>query len=116
MLIVRVRSVKTGKVDAKYFKSYATNLELPKDMVNATRNFSNLMEMPTLFYVLSLFILVTKTLDLTLLILAWSYVVLRVFHSVIHITKNKIYPRMISYSLSWLVLVFMWILLISKIM
>ena len=108
MFILRLKAVKDGRVDVKHFKtySYAEN-NLPIEMLQASRNFTNLFEVPTLFYMISLFALVTQSVDRNLLILAWGYVLARYIHSFVHLTSNKIMPRMLSYMVSWLFLIAM---------
>jgi hypothetical protein len=100
MFICRVQVVRTGQINIRYFKTYNTGENLPPLAVQASRNFSNLLEMPPLFYVLCAFALITQSVDHWLLGLAWSYVGLRIVHSVIHITINKIMPRMSIFALS----------------
>ena len=108
MFILRLKAVKDGRVDVKHFKtySYAEN-NLPIEMLQASRNFTNLFEVPTLFYMISLFALITQSVDRNLLILAWGYVLARYIHSFVHLTSNKIMPRMLSYMVSWLFLIAM---------
>lgn len=107
LFILRVKSLREGSVDIRYFKTYDLPATLPVLQTQAARNFTNLFEVPTLFYVVCAFILVMNQVDQVFLILAWTYVAVRAFHSFIHITSNKINPRMISYTLSWIVLLVM---------
>ena len=76
-------------------------------MVQAARNFTNLFEVPTLFYMICVFALVTQNVSAGILSAAWIYVALRVAHSFIHTTNNKIILRMNIYGLSWVVLLYM---------
>jgi hypothetical protein len=41
--------------------------------------------------------------------LAWSYVVLRIGHSLVHLTINKVPPRFFLFFISNLVLLAMWV-------
>lgn len=107
MFVRRVKCIKSGEVDAKHYKTYNTGAVEPRLVIQTSRNFTNLHETPTLFYILCLFALNFKVIDSTILTLAWAYVGLRILHSVIHITVNKVNPRLLSYALSWLVLVTM---------
>lgn len=52
------------------------------------------MEIPPLFYIVALVIMFTGKTDSFFLILAWSYVVLRVGHGLVHLTISKV-PRAI---------------------
>lgn len=116
MFCTRVSAIKSGNVDVKFFKTYDIKTETPMLMTQASRNFTNLFEVPTLFYMVCAFALITHNVDETMYIAAWIYVGLRYIHSVIHLTHNKIYPRMGAYALSWFVLVFMAISLGCKIL
>lgn len=94
-----------GKADMKY----------PARLHYATDNFSNLFEMPSLFYLLCTLLLITQSVTDGLLYMAWAYVGLRLLHSLIHCSVNNILYRFISYQISswilwgmWLVFVWEW--------
>ena len=116
MLIVRVAAIKSKQVEMKHFKTYDYGPTPPSIMTQAGRNFSNLFEVPTLFYMVCGFALMTNQVDMMMLVLAWLYVVLRCIHSFIHVTQNKISPRMMIYSISWVVLLIMSSLLAVRIL
>lgn len=84
--------------------------DVPSDVRLPGRNFVNLFEMPVLFYVLCLALYMTHNVSETLLALAWIYVALRVVHSLIHVTYNKIMHRFFVYALSSFLLLAMWII------
>jgi hypothetical protein len=83
--------------------------EVPADVRLPGRNFSNLFEMPVLFYVLCLASYVTHGASQSLLVLAWIFVTLRIVHSLIHVTYNRIIHRFSVYALSSFVLLAMWV-------
>ncbi|MBC7428562.1 MAG: MAPEG family protein [Bacteriovorax sp.] len=116
MVLTRVSAVKNGTVDVRFFKTYNLPGNLPNHMAQASRNFTNLFEVPTLFYMVCVFALITRNVDSLMYIAAWFYVGLRCLHSLIHLTSNKIVPRMSVYIASWLVLGFMGLLLAYKIL
>lgn len=107
MAALRFQSVRRGDVNFRYFKTYSTGETVPPKDLQASRNFTNLFEMPTLFYMVCAFSLITKSVDQVMLSLAWTYVILRMIHSLIHITVNKIMYRMTFYALSCAVLFIM---------
>lgn len=72
-------------------------------------NLLNLFELPVLFHVLCLALAVTGQGGGAMLIAAWAYVALRVVHSVIHCTYNRVLHRFVAYFLSTLVLFGMWV-------
>ncbi len=70
-------------------------------------NYNHLMEQPTLFYAIAITLaLIGKDRGLDL-ILAWSYVGLRIAHSLVQVTFNKIELRFALFALSSLVLIAM---------
>ena len=108
MFVRRVNALKSKTVKMNYFKTYHQNEEgFPEKMLQASRNFANLFEVPTLFYMVCLFATVLNSVDTFLVILSWSYVVFRLIHSFIHLNSNNIRLRMSLYALSWLVLILM---------
>ncbi len=109
--------MKKGKIDFRYFKTFNLNqpVDVPQDIQQATRNFTNLFEVPTLFFMVCLFGLYTQNIDSLFLGLAWFYVVLRYIHSLVHLTTNKLFQRMTAYALSCLILLAMGIYLACKI-
>ena len=75
----------------------------------AANNFSNLFEMPVLYFALVPLLLVTHHGNHLQAVLAWVFVALRVVHSVIHIGPKQVMPRFLVYFASCLVLSAMWI-------
>ncbi len=63
----------------------------------ASDNFANLFELPVLFHALCIALYVTGRADTVYLALAWGFVVLRIVHSAIHLTYNKVMHRFIIY-------------------
>ncbi len=88
--------------------------EVPTDVRLPGRNFVNLFEMPVLFYVLCLAAYMTHTVSGTLLVLAWIYLALRIVHSLVHVTYNKIIHRFSVYASSSFLLLAMWIIFAVK--
>lgn len=85
------------------------SVDVPRDVRLAGRNFSNLFEVPVLFYVLCLASYVTHGASQCILVLAWIFVALRIVHSLIHVTYNRIIHRFSVYALSSFVLLAMWV-------
>ena len=67
-------------------------------------NYNHLHEQPTLFYALMFFGAMTGGGDATALTLAWAYVLLRVLHSLIQATFNRVIVRFGVFALGSLVL------------
>ncbi len=109
VFIWRVRSVKTGKVRARYYKLMQGS-DAPDHIVASMRHFSNLFETPVLFYVVSVIILVQKIELAVLPILGWIYFLARVIHAYIHVSYNNILHRLSVFWFGTLILLTMWII------
>lgn len=114
MFLVRVKAVKEKHISIGYFKTYNSHPTPPSLMIQADRNFVNLFEVPTLFYMVCAFTLITNHVDSITIFAAWLYVFLRCVHSFIHTTTNKINHRMLTFTLSCVVLIFMAVRLACK--
>ena len=105
---VRLDAVLKGQLNNKYFELFRGGE--PSETILKTQNhLRNLTEIPPLFYVVGLAIMVAGKTDSLFVILAWSYVAFRVGHSGVHLTFNKVPPRFLFFGLSNLVLLVMWI-------
>lgn len=71
-------------------------------------NLTNLFEIPVLFFAAILTIYATGIATGLLLGLAWAFVILRVFHSLIQLTSNAVMQRFFAYAASTFVLWAMW--------
>lgn len=104
----RSRAVKGREVSIKYYRAYQG--DEPEQLRVMSRHVINLLEMPMLFYAICIIGYVTGLAGTALLILAWTYVALRLVHSAIHLTINNVLYRFRVFILSWAVLASMWIL------
>ena len=78
---------------------------LPPSIRWKADNYNHLFEQPTIFYATALVIHLSGATNATTVLLAWSYVTLRVIHSLWQATINIINIRFVLFSLSSLVLV-----------
>ena len=88
----------------------------PKRPTQFAYAFSNQFELPVLFYVLTILAMITRHADLLFVIMAWVFVVLRVFQALVHVTNNNVRHRRGLYGLGAIVLLVMWIIFIVRIM
>ena len=109
----RFRAGIAGQIKYDDFK-YGESARVPGDVSIPNRNMMNLLELPLLFYVACLTYLVVGRVDAVALALAWAYVGLRMTHSVIHVTYNRVRHRLIAFALSNIVLVSLWTNLIRS--
>ena len=77
----------------------------------AADNFRNLFELPVLFYLALLVAAKTAQTGVVVLGLAWTFVALRVLHSWIHCTYNKVMHRFQAYLAGGVALWALWAVL-----
>jgi hypothetical protein len=68
-------------------------------------NYNHLHEAPTVFYAVALTLAMVEQGDGLNLTLAWAYVVLRVLHSIVQISSNRVIVRFGLFVFSTLVLI-----------
>ena len=78
---------------------------LPASTRQVADNYNHLMEQPTIFYALAFFVVLAGHDGGFAVTLAWAYVGLRVVHSLIQNTVNRVMLRFLVFSISTLVLV-----------
>lgn len=80
----------------------------PVHVTNASDNFKNQFEVPVLFYALCFFFINAGGVNQIVVIAAWVFVVFRLIHALVHLTKNVIFPyRFLSFLISALALTVM---------
>jgi hypothetical protein len=112
--IGRVQAVRRRQMRLRDFEMLDLNTAEPF-VALSTRHIANLFEVPVLFYVVSLVALSLRVDDRSTLTLAWTYVVLRVVHTSIHLTYNRVMHRMLVFMSSNLVLLALWVRLLTRI-
>jgi hypothetical protein len=110
----RISAVQRGRIRASAFRM-GESAEVPPDVSLPNRNLMNLLEMPLLFYVVSVASYVTRNVDGGVLALTWIYVALRLGHSLVHLTVNRINARLATFALSNFTLMALWIRFLTRI-
>lgn len=80
---------------------------LPRNVRSIADNYNHLMEQPTIFYALITYLYLSHQDDALNVSLAWSYVGLRVVHSLVQNTVNFVPLRFLIFTLSTLAIVAM---------
>lgn len=102
----RVKSVLSGKVKASVYK---LNNGEPEESLRFNNAISNQFESPVLFYAVCLAAFVSGNANSIMIILAFLYAILKLFHIYIHISTNNLRRRRPVFALSLLVLLIMWL-------
>ena len=108
MLTGRIAEMKANKIHPQ---SISTSSQLAARMPDsrAADNFRNLFETPILFYAVMLFAYAGQQTSQLLFVLAWVYVFLRLIHSIIQCSYNKVMHRFYVFFASVWVLLAIWI-------
>jgi hypothetical protein len=88
----------------------------PPETTQVANAFQNQLEIPVLFYVLTILALITRHADLVFVVMAWIFVVLRLGHAFVHTTDNYVRRRGLVYVLGAIVLALMWAIFIIRIL
>jgi hypothetical protein len=78
--------------------------------------FANQLELPVLFYVLTILSIMTHHADVIFVVLAWIFVLSRGAHAFVHTTSNKVTQRGPLFGIGMLVLLIMWLIFIVRIL
>ncbi len=78
--------------------------------------FHNQIELPVLFYVLTILALMARRADFLFVVLAWLFVTLRVIHAFVHVTSNNVPRRGTIFIAGAIVLAIMWAIFIARVL
>jgi hypothetical protein len=107
MYATRIPAMKEAGIDpqdAAYPGTWSHRLRRPS-VRSVADNYNHLHEQPTIFYALMFFAALTGGGDGFALGLAWAYVLLRIVHSLVQATFNRVVVRFGVFALASLVLV-----------
>ena len=88
----------------------------PKRETQIANAYQNQLELPMLFYLLTILAVITRQVDLPLVVLAWLFVVSRLVHAGIHATSNHVGRRFAAFAAGAAVLALMWAILVLRIL
>ena len=102
----RVAAVKSGEVK---LEDIALGQKAWPDRVTQISNaYANQFEMPVLFYPLVVLAIMTRRVDMVLVVGAWLFALSRLAHAFIHVTSNRIRARFNAFTFGVFVLLAMW--------
>ena len=104
MYLTRIPAMQAAKINPDDARHPGSLDSLPSSVRQVAENYNHLMEQPTIFYALAFYtVLMHHDVGLTVT-LAWAYVILRVIHSLIQCTINRVMLRFGVFALGSLVL------------
>jgi hypothetical protein len=104
---LRYQAVRNGTVQLRDIALEQSSY--PPEIQQVANAFRNQFELPILFYLVSIFSLFTARSSLTLVVLAWLFVVTRILHALIHVTTNNVPRRFFTYFAGVAILILMWV-------
>jgi hypothetical protein len=110
MYTTRIGQMKRERIHPQKVATSAQAATLLTDS-RAADNFRNLFELPVLFYLALVVADRLDRIDAVSVGLAWLFVALRVAHSLIHVTYNKVMHRFFAYLSGGFALWLLWIYL-----
>ncbi|MFZ2652394.1 MAG: MAPEG family protein [Burkholderiaceae bacterium] len=107
MLAYRNFSLVRGTVTLRYFQAYTA--EAPAERIERpSRAYMNLLELPVLFYLVCVLMLITGKFDAVQVSLAWIFVSTRFVHAFIHIGFNHVPFRFTAFLAGFITLIVIW--------
>lgn len=110
MSVARVNSVRTGIVRVGYYKTMSG--EAPEYLLKLSRHYSNLFEMPVLFYAAGALSVALNIEHALLPVFAWLFVLLRCIHAFIHTTYNNVIHRMLVFFTGSMCVLIIWCIIL----
>ena len=111
---LRVQAVRNREVHPRDVALREPNW--PPRVLKVVYAFQNQLELPLLFYVLTILAWITRQADLLFLVLAWIFVVLRILHAAVHVSSNNLAQRAILFIAGAVVLAAMWLIFALRIL
>lgn len=105
----RMKAVKRGDMKGTYYKLFQGDDKQPEALRLMERHIINLFEVPVLFYPAVVTYYVLGQVNLLAVILVWFFVVMRLVHSYVHMTSNRIMPRMRTFAMGMLSVGAIWL-------
>lgn len=112
MMFLRIKAIKTGQVRISQFR--LNTGDIPADLVQAARNYSDLFEIPVLFYIAGTIAIAMDVESAAMVVFAWIFVVSRLAHSWIHLTYNNVVHRLWAFMAGNCCILVIWGLLLLK--
>jgi len=110
-LKARFVCVRSRQVGLDYFRLMGadSSSQAPENVITTTRAFSNMFEIPVLFYVIATLAIAMDQVTPYSLVLAWSFVISRCIHTWIHLTYNNVIQRMYAFWVGIIFILAMWV-------
>lgn len=82
----------------------------PAPVQQISNNYASQFQIPILFYLLTVLVIVTRHVDIVFIVMAWLFVATRLVHAYIHTSSNYVPRRFAAFATGSLVLLAMWLI------
>jgi hypothetical protein len=113
MGLLRVRAVQRGAVQVRDIA--LGQPAWPENVTKAVNAYHNQLQLPLLFYLLVVLVLVVAPATPGIVFLSWLFVITRLLHALVHITTNNVSRRFFAFTAGLVVLVLMWLIFLVDI-
>ena len=107
LLYFAVKSILKGEVHIKQYRIY--DGEFPAKFISVRQHYKNMFEMPILFYLLCTLLIISDSVALLDIQLAWGFVIFRILHSISRIPNKNVNIRFGLFAGSFIMLVAEWV-------
>jgi len=112
--LLRVEAIRSGRVHPRDIALREPTW--PTRVLQVGNAYHNQLELPLLFYVLTILSIITRHADLLFVLLAWVFVILRLARAYVHVTDNRVSRRGMMFFAGLIVLAVMWAIFIVRIL
>jgi hypothetical protein len=110
----RVPAVRRGEVRLQDIALREPNW--PKRVLQISNSYQNQFEVPMLYYLLTVLVIVTKQAGTLFIVLSWMFVLSRLAHAYVHVTDNHLARRGVLFGIGAVVLTIMWLVFVADIL
>jgi hypothetical protein len=113
LLRARFLAVRRREINPRYFLLNRGG-KVPEYLQKLEQNYCNLFELPVLFYLLTLMLYATNSVNALVLWVAWGFAATRIVHTLVHITVNRLRWRMAVFLTGALLLLAGWMVFLFR--
>jgi len=106
MYVTRIPAMQKAQIDPDDARiAGVLEQKLPQSVQWKSHNYNHLHEQPTVFYAVAIVLAIIGHGDGMNALFAWLYVLIRVAHSLVQVTANKVIVRFVLFALSSVILI-----------
>ena len=107
LIFIAIRLLIARKVHIKQFRLF--DGDIPKHALAARAHFKNMFEIPILFYVWCLLLIVNESYTQIDVFIAWGFAISRLLHSIVRIPNKDVYVRFFFFMIGLILLSVGWV-------